>query len=199
MQYVYGYINVRLGDIIEFYNGKGHEQSIDENGQYIVVNSKFISTNGVVKKYCNSQICPLYIDDILMVMSDLPNGKALAKCYLVEKDNLYTLNQRIGAFRVIEKSFTNVKFIYYILNRNKQLLRYDNGVDQTNLKKDDILDILLPIPTIKEQEKIVSILEKFDAIINDLSNGLPAEIEARQKQYEYYRNKLLSFKELKTV
>lgn len=51
------------------------------------------------------------------------------------------------------------------------------------------------IPSIQEQERIVSILDRFDALCNDLSSGLPAEIEARQKQYEYYRDKLLTFKE----
>ena len=60
-----------------------------------------------------------------MVMSDLPNGKALAKCYHVKKNDKYTLNQRIGAFRVLNKEFVSVRFLYYILNRNKQLLRYD--------------------------------------------------------------------------
>jgi len=52
-----------------------------------------------------------------------------------------------------------------------------------------------PIPPLAEQERIVSILDKFDALVNDISIGLPAEIEARQKQYEYYREKLLTFKE----
>ena len=52
----------------------------------------------------------------------------------------------------------------------------------------------IPIPTIAEQERIVAILDKFDALVNDISVGLPAEIEARRKQYEYYRNKLLTFK-----
>ena len=79
-------IRKKLGELVEFRNGKGHEKSIVAEGKYIVVNSKFISTNGIVKKYSNDQICPLYIDDILMVMSDLPNGRALAKCYLVEKN-----------------------------------------------------------------------------------------------------------------
>ena len=79
-------IRKKLGELVEFRNGKGHEKAIVAEGKYIVVNSKFISTNGIVKKYSNDQICPLYIDDILMVMSDLPNGRALAKCYLVEKN-----------------------------------------------------------------------------------------------------------------
>ena len=53
--------------------------------------------------------------------------------------------------------------------------------------------VKLFIPSILEQQRIVNILEHFDTLCNDLSLGLPAEIEARQKQYEYYRNKLLSF------
>ncbi len=56
--------------------------------------------------------------------------------------------------------------------------------------------ITIPVPPLSEQERIVSILDKFDTLVNDISMGLPAEIEARQKQYEYYREKLLSFKKL---
>ena len=54
----------------------------------------------------------------------------------------------------------------------------------------------IPVPSIKEQRRIVSILDHFDALCNDLTSGLPAEIAARQKQYEYYRDKLLTFKKL---
>ncbi len=53
----------------------------------------------------------------------------------------------------------------------------------------------IPIPPLATQEKIVSILDKFHALTADLTSGIPAEIEARKKQYEYYRNKLLTFKE----
>jgi type I restriction enzyme S subunit len=56
--------------------------------------------------------------------------------------------------------------------------------------------VILPIPPIEEQERIVGILDKFEALVNDLTQGLPAEIEARREQYEYYRNKLLTFKVL---
>lgn len=186
-----------LSDIADFRNGKGHEQNMVPDGKYIVVNSKFISTNGDVKKYSNDQICPLFKDDILMVMSDLPNGRALAKCYLTESDNKYTLNQRIGAIKTKDSKNVMTKYLFYILNRNKQLLKFDNGVDQTNLKKSDILHIKIPVPPLSEQQRIVDILDRFDALCNDITSGLPAEIEARKKQYEYYRDKLLTFKELK--
>lgn len=63
--------------------------------------------------------------------------------------------------------------------------------NKTNFRK-----ILVPVPPIEEQERIVNILDRFDALTNDINKGLPAEIEARRKQYEYYRDKLLNFKEL---
>ena len=65
------------------------------------------------------------------------------------------------------------------------------------LYNDNIAKAVIAVPPIEEQKRIVSILDRFDAICNDLTSGLPAEIEARQKQYEYYRDKLLSFKEHK--
>ncbi len=64
------------------------------------------------------------------------------------------------------------------------------------LYNDNIAKAVIAVPPIEEQKRIVSILDRFDAICNDLTSGLPAEIEARQKQYEYYRDKLLTFKEV---
>jgi type I restriction enzyme S subunit len=139
------------------------------------------------------QICPVFRENILMVMSDLPNGRALGKCFYVENDNTYTLNQRICSLSVKDKAELSSKYLFYFLNRNKQLLRYDNGVDQTNLKRDHILNISIPIPPLREQERIVSILDRFDVLTNDITSGLPAEIAVRRKQYEYYRDKLLTF------
>ena len=63
------------------------------------------------------------------------------------------------------------------------------------LYNDNIAKAVIAVPSIEEQKRIVSILDRFDAICNDLTSGLPAEIEARQRQYEYYRDKLLTFKE----
>ena len=66
-----------------------------------------------------------------------------------------------------------------------------------NLNSDIIKGMLVPLVPLSEQQRIVDILDRFDALCNDITSGLPAEIEARQKQYEYYRDKLLTFKELK--
>lgn len=178
-----------LGEVCNFLNGKGHEKHIVKSGKYIVVNSKFVSTDGIVKKYSDIQISPIYKEDILMVMSDLPNGKALAKCFIVDKDDTYTLNQRICALSVKDKSVNSAKFLYYLLNRNYQLLRYDSGADQTNLKKDDILKIQIPIPPLPIQQEIVTILDSFTT----LEAELEAELEARRAQYKYYRDQLLCF------
>ena len=59
--------------------------------------------------------------------------------------------------------------------------------------------MVISVPSLAEQERIVSILDKFEALVNNLSQGLPAEIAAVQEQYEYYRNKLLSFPKIKEV
>ena len=64
------------------------------------------------------------------------------------------------------------------------------------LYNDNIAKAVIAVPAIEEQKRVVPILDRFDAICNDLTGGLPAETEARQKQYEYYRDKLLTFKEV---
>lgn len=149
-----------LEDIATFRNGKAHENAIDENGVYKVVNSKFISTNGLVFKTSNVNLCPLFIDEIAMVMSDIPNGKALAKCFYINQNNKYTLNQRICSIRANDE--TDSKFLYYILNRNVHYLSFDNGVGQTNLKKEEVLECPLLMPEKKEQTAIANVLQCAD-------------------------------------
>ena len=63
------------------------------------------------------------------------------------------------------------------------------------LYNDNISKARIPVPPLEEQARIVAILDRFDALCNDLSSGLPAEIGARRKQYEYYRDRLLTFRE----
>ena len=73
-------------------------------------------------------------------------------------------------------------------------IKYSKGAKMPRGDKNKILEYKIPIPSLPVQEYIVSILDKFDALVNDISQGLPKEIELRQKQYEYYREKLLDFK-----
>lgn len=89
------------------------------------------------------------------------------------------------------------QYLCHYLNSNtckRQIATMIKG-DRDNLNLKDFKKIKIPIPSLEEQSRIVSILDRFDALCNDLTSGLPAEIAARQKQYEYYRDKLLTFKE----
>lgn len=147
-----------IGEIASFHNGKAHENDIDENGKYILINAKFISSEGDVLKRTNKQLFPLLKNDIVMVMSDVPNGKALAKCYLVKCNNLFSLNQRICAFR---NYVLNSRFLFFVLNRNKYYLRFDDGNGQTNLRKNDVLGCPVIIPPLSVQE---SFSDKIEAI-----------------------------------
>lgn len=152
-----------LGEIADYENGKAHEQDIDDSGEFVVVNSKFISSDGEVKKFTNTPFCLANKGDILMVLSDVPNGKAIAKCFLVEEDNQYTVNQRIC--RITPRNL-NSKILYYLLNRNPYFLAFDDGVKQTNLRKEDVLNCPLMIPEDpKEQEKIADTLSSIDDLI----------------------------------
>jgi type I restriction enzyme, S subunit len=159
-----------LTQVADYENGKAHEQDIEETGDFIVVNSKFISQDGEVKKYTNTAFCPTTKGDILMVLSDIPNGKAIAKCFLIEEDNRYTVNQRICR---ITPYNINSNILYYVLNRNPYLLAFDDGVKQTNLRKEDVLNCPLIIPIDpKEQEKIAETLSTLDEIITAESQKL---------------------------
>lgn len=78
------------------------------------------------------------------------------------------------------------------------LNRMKRGAGVPHISGDALAKILIPIPQMKEQERIVNILNRFDRLCNDLTSGIPAEIEARNRQYEYYRDKLLSFEEIQS-
>lgn len=152
-----------LTQVADYENGKAHEQDIADDGKFIVVNSKFISQDGEVKKFTNTAFLPATKGDVLMVLSDIPNGKAIAKCFLVEEDNRYTVNQRIC--RITPRNL-NSKVLYYLLNRNPYFLAFDDGVKQTNLRKEDVLSCPLLIPeNPKEQEKIADTLSSVDDLI----------------------------------
>ena len=102
-----------------------------------------------------------------------------------------------GHTAIIHPSINSKYLAYYFQTTMffKQKRKLAHGTKVIEVTPDKLNDIIIPVPPLEEQERIVSILDRFDKLCNDISEGLPAEIEARQKQYEYYRDKLLSFKE----
>ncbi|PWT37864.1 restriction endonuclease subunit S [Limosilactobacillus reuteri] len=154
----------KLSDIANYRNGKAHEQYIDMNGIYTVVNSKFISTNGKVKKFSNEPIELLKKGEIAFVLSDVPNGKALAKTYLIDSDNKYSLNQRIAG--ISPSSDINSYFLYVLMNRNRYFLKFDDGVGQTNLSKKDIEEFKENYPLFDEQQKIANLFSQIQTLIS---------------------------------
>ncbi len=95
-----------------------------------------------------------------------------------------------------KKQNVNTKYTYYYLKSIQEAivgLRQTGSIPAVNRK--ELVLVKIPIPPLTEQQRIVAILDRFEALVNDITKGLPAEIEARRKQYEYYRDKLLTFKE----
>ena len=148
-----------LKNCTEFYNGKAHEQVVDDAGEYILITSKCISTNFMNYRRTNSLLFPLEKNDIVMVMSDVPNGKAFAKCALIEKSNLYTLNQRICCLRNYD---LNSIFFKELLNRHEYFMRFDDGQNQTNLRKNDLLECPIICPPIELQNKFADFVKQID-------------------------------------
>ena len=97
----------------------------------------------------------------------------------------------------LETTLLKAKFIYYFLKKNQKTIHsMKKGYGVPHVRVKDFESYSVPIPPLSEQKRIVAILDKFDALVNDITVGLPAEINAREKQYEYYRNQLLTFKPL---
>ncbi|MDG2951020.1 restriction endonuclease subunit S, partial [Exercitatus varius] len=162
-EFTYAWEQRTLKEVAKYRNGKAHEKDVVEKGQYIIVNSKFISSDGAIRKYTNKLIEPLYTDEIAFVLSDVPNGKALAKTYLIDSNNKYSLNQRIAG--ITPNKDTYPYFLNILMNRNDYFLKFDNGVGQTNLSKTEVEDFILYCPMQEEQQKIGTFFTALDRYI----------------------------------
>ncbi len=149
--------------------------------------------------------------------SVLTAGQTFILGHTNEKEGIYSANLHkpviifddfTTAFQWVDFSFKVKSSALKILtpnhSRTTAIMRYVYYAMQTITYKPQVharqwiatySNFRIPIPPVEEQKRIVAILDKFDSLTNDLSSGLPAEIKARRKQYEYYRNKLLTFKE----
>lgn len=132
-------------------------------------------------------------DDIVISMDGSLVGKSFG---IITKKHLpLLLVQRVARIRTTKY---NIRYVYFYITN-----KFSEYVDKVKTKgaiphisKKNISDFVVPIPPLSEQRRIVSILDKFETLVNDLTEGIPAEISAVQEQYEYYRNKLLSFPKL---
>lgn len=120
----------------------------------------------------------------------IPRKGSLANLFYVDSEfwNVDTI-----FYTEINQEIVVPKYLFYLLlKEHLENLNKASGVP--SLTQEILNKVVLLVPSCEEQERIVKILDRFDTLCNDLTSGLPAEIEARQKQYEYYRNKLLQFR-----
>jgi type I restriction enzyme S subunit len=155
----------RLSNICQFQSGKAHEPYIDDDGEFICVNSRFVSTEGLSRKFCTQNLTPAKLNDILMVMSDLPNGRALAKAFFVSDHSEYAVNQRVC---ILTPCKNNPRFLFYLLNRNPLFLLHDDGVNQTHLSNATFTKFPTLTPPVVEQSIIAAFLDSETGKIDEL-------------------------------
>lgn len=137
-----------------------------------------------------------YGDVVFTGSSETPEDCGMSSVLIVEpSENLY-LNSFCFGFRLNDKTILLpdfMKFLFRSENVRKQIVKTASGVTRFNVSKKRFGEVVIPIPPMAEQQRIVDILDKFETLVNGISEGLPAEIAARRQQYEYYRDKLLTF------
>ena len=184
-----------LGDICDIYDGT-HQTPKYTNSGVPFVSVQNINNIYGTEKYISLDDFNKYKykprkDDLFMTrIGDI------GTCALVENDDPLAYYVTLTLIRMKHRVILP-RFLKHIIESNigKSELYKRTLVNAVPIKINlgDIGKITIPIPPLAEQERIAGILDKFDALVNDISIGLPAEIEARRKQYEYYREKLLSF------
>ena len=133
----------------------------------------------------------IFDDELLLVSEDGANLMARSTPIAFSSSGKVWINNHAHVLKF--NSMITQKYVEHYLNMI-DLSEYITGAAQPKLNQENLNKIRINIPSsIEEQEKIVIALKRFDRLINDISVGLPAEIELRKQQYKYYRNKLLSF------
>ena len=158
-----------------------------ENINNIYGSKKFISKEAFAKYKIKPQI-----DDVFMTRIG-----SIGKCAVFDHDADIAYYVSLALIRP-KKNLVRGRYLKYVIESGlgARELHKRTLVNAVPIKvnKDDIGKIEIPLPSLAKQDEIIRIMDKFDTLCNDLSSGLPAEIEARQQQYEYYRDKLLAFK-----
>lgn len=196
---------MKMSDLFEIRNGYTPSKANTaywENGTIPWFRMEDIRQNGRILSDSIQHITPSAVKGGRLFLANsfiIATTATIGEHALVIVDSL--ANQRFTNLQV-RKSLSDkivVKFLYYYMFivgewcKNNTNVSGFASVDMSKFKK-----LLIPIPSISKQQRIVGILDKFETLVNDLSQGLPAEIAAVQEQYEYYRNKLLTFNRIKS-
>ena len=182
MQYVFGYAMLPLSEIANVFRGEYITKKNEKAGNIPVI--------------LGGQEPAYYIDRTNHTGEIVAVARSGASAGFVSYwDEPIFITDGFGY--EVKKEVAIPKYLYYVLkNKEIELNGMKRGAGVPHVSGERLGEINLPVPPIEEQKRIVSTLDRFDAICNDLTSGLPAEIEARQKQYEYYRDELLTFKEV---
>lgn len=198
-----------MGEIGKFFGGLTGKSKTD----FISGNARFVSYMNVYSNIALDQSVNEFVlihpnekqnvlkygDALFTGSSETPDECGMSSVVTSEpKEPLY-LNSFSFGFRLNEISIYYPDFLKHLL-RSKgvraQIAKTANGVTRFNVSKALFAKVILPIPAYELQIKIANILDRFETLVNDLTKGLPAEIAAVKEQYEFYRNKLLTFKPL---
>lgn len=191
---------VPLGDVAKILNGYAFKSSSYsesgirvirisdvQKGQMSDANPKYYPTESAdeIRKYL--------LDEGDLVMSLTGNAGRVAM--LSKTDLPAGLNQRVACLRPIS-DVVSTRYLFHFLNQDgfeNEAMANATGGGQKNMSTTWLASYLIPVPSLQDQRRIVTILDKFDALTNSITEGLPREIELRQKQYAYYRDLLLRF------
>ena len=195
---------VRLGDICSVITKGTTPKNYTKTGISFIKTEAFDGTKIVPEKlsYVDEETHTTFLrrsileeNDILVTIA----GATIGKCVIVPKEILpANTNQALAIIR-LEKG-NSPEYVMYFLQSDlmeRYMQKNIKGSAQPNLNLKQLNDFIIPLPPLSIQERLVHVLDNFEAICSDLNIGLPAEIGARQKQYEYYRDKLLNFEPAK--
>ena len=171
-------------------------KAVNYDGKIRYIRITDINENGLLK---NEKVSPEVIEDkYILEKGDIlfaRSGATVGKNYLYNSDELSIYAGYLIKFSPDFKR-VNSKYVYYCVNNteyDKFILSSKSTASQPNINAQQYSNFKILIPPLHVQQHIVSILDKFDTLVNDIKEGLPKEIELRQKQYEYWREQLLSF------
>jgi type I restriction enzyme S subunit len=175
----------RAGSVTDFISSKAHEQFVEPEGEHICVTARFVSTDGRSFRRCSTNLNPAQRGDVLMVMSDLPRGRALARAYFVNDARSYAVNQRVC---ILRPKHVHPHYLAFVTNRHPELLLHDDGFNQTHLPNSAFKTMRLTLPPVEEQAAIADFLGQATGTIAGMAEGNAHEIDLLHE----YRNRLIS-------